>query len=172
ILKGAGARLRIDYAPELIGTRMQTNFREIWEGFTKNLFAGAKFSLPFALAVAAGVFLSHVVPPLLALLSVLMLAAGGGEWWAPLLLPTALVWLIQVATFAAVNRNWGVPVRYALAAPLGQALFIAILLNSALRVAAGSGVTWKGRKLYERSGVRPPRGGGVARTPDLPVTDE
>ncbi len=39
LLKSSGARLRIDYAPELLRTRMQTDLKEIWEGFTKNLFA-------------------------------------------------------------------------------------------------------------------------------------
>ncbi len=30
-LKRSGARLRIEYTPDLCNTRMQTNFREIWE---------------------------------------------------------------------------------------------------------------------------------------------
>jgi hypothetical protein len=69
------------------------------------------------------------------------------------------VWAIEVATFAIINFSWSVPVAYALTVPLGHARFVAILFNSAFRIATGSGVTWKGRRLYERaSGVRPPRG--------------
>ncbi len=169
ILKGARARLRAEYAPELIRTRMQTNFREIWEGFTKNLFAGAKFSLGLTVIGASGVLLFAVVPPLVAVLCML-LAISAGEVWAFLLIPTLAVWIIQVATFALINKAWDIPLVYALTVPLGHALFIAILLNSAARIATGRGVTWKGRKLYERAGVRPPRPG--ARTPDLPIADE
>ena len=171
MLKGRGARLRVEYAPGLAGTRMQTNFREIWEGFTKNLFAGAKFSLLRALAGATSVLLFSVAPPLIALVCALMLASGHeGEWLVPLLIPTSAVWVLQVATLAVTNRSWGIPAVYAFSAPLGHALFVAILLNSVIRIATGSGVTWKGRRLYERSGVRPPRAG--ATPPDLPIADE
>lgn len=55
------------------------------------------------------------------------------------------------------HRVWNIPAAYALTVPLAHALFVAIFLNSAARIATGRGVTWKGRRLYERAGVRPPR---------------
>jgi len=170
VLKGAGARLRVEYAPDLASTRMQTNFREIWEGFTKNLFAGAKFSFWRALAGACGVLLFSVAPALLAVFCALKLLTVAGHGWLQLFIPAALVWVIQAATFALINQSWRIPARYALTMPLGHALFVAILINSAVRIVIGSGVTWKGRKLYERAGVRPPR--GDTTTPNRPVTDE
>ncbi len=169
-LKRTGARLRVEYAPDLVRTRMQTNFREIWEGFTKNLFAGAKFSFVHAAAGAAGVCLVSVLPVFVAGVSAVMIARGGGAEWVKLFVPTFAVWIVQVAIFAVVNRNSQVPAVYALTMPLGHALFVAILLNSSIRVGTGRGVTWKGRKLYERAGVRPPR--RTRRTPDLPIADE
>lgn len=171
LLKASGARLRIDYAPELARTRMQTNLQEIWEGFTKNLFAGAKFSLPFAIFSAVSVFLYAVAPALLWMFCLLMLASGSGVEWTRLFVPALIVWLVQVATFAVINRNWGIPVAYALTVPLGHFLFILILLNSAFKIAAGRGVTWKGRTLYDRAGVRPPRPQNTPDT-DLPFADE
>lgn len=169
--KRAGARLRIEYGMDLLRTRMQTNLREIWEGFTKNLFAGAKFSLLQATAGAVSVILFAVAPLLVALSCAVLLAAGVEGRWLQLLIPSLAVWVVQVSIFAAVNRAWGIPVAYALSVPLGHALFVAILLNSAVRIATGRGVTWKGRKLYERAGVRPPRA-NTLETPDSPVTDE
>jgi hypothetical protein len=81
-----------------------------------------------------------------------------------LLWPALLVWAVQVAIFAVINFSWKLPVAYALTVPLGHALFVAILFNSAFRIVTGSGVTWKGRKLYERAGgVRPPRSGKRAQ---------
>lgn len=157
-LKRTGARLRIEYAPELVSTRMQTNFREIWEGFTKNLFAGAKFSFWRAVGAALIVLVFSVAPPVIAAVCGVSILSGSGGIWVQLFIPTLLVWAIQAATFALVNRTWDVPIAYAFTMPLGHALFVAILLNSAVRVATGRGVMWKGRRLYEREGVRPPRG--------------
>ena len=170
ILKGAGARLRLEYAPDLASTRMQTNFREIWEGFTKNLFAGAKFNLFQAVLGGIAVLLFGVAPLLVAVASLLAWLSGAQGEWMRLFVPTLIVWLIQVCIFVVVNRWTEIPLRYALTVPLGYALFVAILFNSAVRIATGRGVTWKGRRLYERAGVRPPR--GASATPDLPVADE
>lgn len=158
LLKMSGARLRLEYAPALISTRMQTNLREIWEGFTKNLFAGAKFSLARTFAGSLAVFLFAVAPPLVAASSLLLLAASARiNPWVGVFLPAFLTWLLQVMIFAAVSRSWKLPPAYALTVPLGHALFTAILLNSAVKIITGRGVMWKGRKLYEREGgVRPP----------------
>lgn len=168
LLKAAGARLRIEYAPALISTRMQPTFHEIWEGFTKNLFAGAKFDPLRTLAGGLGVLLFAVAPFFVAVLCAFCLWAGASGEWSRLLVPSLLVWLIQVTIFAVININWSVPVAYAFSVPLGHALFVAILFNSAFKIVTGSGVTWKGRKLYERAGVRPPRAGASER----PLADE
>ena len=157
LLKQAGARLRIEYAPTLISTRMQPTFGEIWEGFTKNLFAGTKFSLFQTVMGGLSVLLFAVAPVIVALVCVIGLWAGGSTEWLRLLVPLLLVWAIHVTTFAIVNAAWKTPIAYAFTVPLGHALFVAILFNSAFRIATGSGVTWKGRRFYERDGVRPPR---------------
>jgi glycosyltransferase involved in cell wall biosynthesis len=166
LLKAAGARLRIEYAPALISTRMQPTFGEIWEGFTKNLFAGAKYNLFQTIVGGFGVLLFAVMPFLVAAGCAVALLAGASSEWLRLLVPTGLVWVLQVAIFATINLSWNVPVAYALHVPLGHALFVAILFNSAFKITTRSGVTWKGRKLYERNGVRPPRAN--CRTPERP----
>ncbi|HEX8492754.1 MAG TPA: glycosyltransferase family 2 protein [Pyrinomonadaceae bacterium] len=157
LLKQAGARLRIEFAPTLISTRMQPTFGEIWEGFTKNLFAGTKFSLFQTVMGGISVLLFGVGPFVAVVVCVIGLWTGERDGQSSLLVPLLLVWAIQVTTFAIVNATWKTPIAYALTVPLGHALFVAILFNSAFRIATGSGVTWKGRKLYERNGVRPPR---------------
>lgn len=158
LLKLAGARLRIEYAPDLISTRMQPTFRDIWEGFTKNLFAGTKFNLFQSFVGGAGILLATIVPLLAAVVCAIALWAGAHAGLMKVFVPLVLVWAIQVAIFAFINLSWKLPIAYAFAAPLGHALFVAILFNSAFKIATGSGVTWKGRKLYERAGgVRPPR---------------
>ena len=172
LLKSAGVRLRVENGRRLARTRMQPTFGEIWEGFSRNLFAGARFSLWQTALGAASVLLFSVGPPLAALLCAFALVSGaGGAAWGHLLAPALLVYLLQVLIFTAVDREWGIPARYALTVPLGHALFVAIFLNSAVRIASGRGVSWKGRRLYERAGVRPPRG-RVVRRADFGNTDE
>lgn len=152
ILKGSGARLHLDYAPALVSTRMQPDLRSIWEGFTKNLFAGTKFSLWRTALGSLAVLLFAVAPFFIALFSVLMLLSGASAFWLSIFTPAFLTWLLQVAIFILINKNSGVPVVYAFTVPLGHALFTAILINSAIKILTGQGVTWKGRKLYEREG--------------------
>jgi chlorobactene glucosyltransferase len=153
ILKSYGARLRLEYAPELIRTRMQTNLREIWEGFSKNMFAGAKFSPALALAGSMAVLLFVILPPVTGLLWLLQLY--GVEVVGHL--AGFLVWVLQVFTFALTMKTWDVPARYSLTTPLGHILMLSILINSAVRVITGVGVRWKGQMLYSKKGVSAPR---------------
>ncbi|MBD0325189.1 MAG: glycosyltransferase, partial [Pyrinomonadaceae bacterium] len=158
LLKQEGARLRIEYAPDLISTRMQPTFRDIWEGFSKNLFAGTRFNLFQSFVGGLGILLATIMPILAAVVCAIALWAGANAELMKVFVPLVLVWAIQFVIFVLINLNWKIPIAYAFAAPLGHALFVAILFNSAFRIATGSGVMWKGRKLYERAGgVRPPR---------------
>jgi chlorobactene glucosyltransferase len=156
LLKHGGARLRIDYAPDLVRTRMQTNLQGIWEGFTKNLFAGTRFNLLQTIVAGIGILLFAVAPPFVAVLVAVLMAAGASGSWSNFLAPMLAVWVIQVFVFAVINWRWSIPPWYALTVPAGHMLFAAILANSAIKVASGMGVTWKGRTLYDRAGVRPP----------------
>ena len=154
-IKRSGARLLIDRAPALIATRMYTNFREMWECSTKNWFSGVNFSFPFALLCVVSMYVGAVVPPLIALVSIFVMAFGA-ELGA-VVVPAALSWLLQVVILAIVSRRSGVSPVYAFTTPLGLALIYAMLFDSSVRITTGKGVTWKGRKVYERRGVRPPR---------------
>jgi cellulose synthase/poly-beta-1,6-N-acetylglucosamine synthase-like glycosyltransferase len=163
MMKRAGARLFTEYAPDLVSTRMYRNFGEMWECSTKNWFSGMKFSLPFALSGVCFMYLISVVPPLIALAAAIGIAAGvSAELWR-LFIPAALSWLLQVLVLAMVSMRSEVYPAYALTAPLGLGLLYAMLFDSSMRITTGKGVTWKGRKLYERGGVRPPRLGTGAQ---------
>ncbi len=167
-LKQSGARIGFRYAPGLVRTRMYTNFREMWECSTKNWFSGMKFSAGLALCAVLTMYLFAVAPPVAALVCAARLAAGEGSWL--LFVPLLLTWAAQVSILAALNRRCRVPFAYALATPLGFATLYTMLLDSTVRVVTGRGVTWKGRKVYDRGGVRPPR--LRRQTQPLPFTDE
>jgi len=156
-IKRVGARLMIERAPALIRTRMYTTFSEMWECSTKNWFSGVNFSFPLALACVVSMYLGGVVPPLLALVSVLATVLGISAGLGLVIVAAGSTWLLQVLLMAIASKRSEVSVIYALTAPLGLALIYAMLFDSGIRITTGRGVTWKGRKIYDRRGVRPPR---------------
>ncbi len=168
MIKQSGARLLVEHAPALLRTRMYSNFKEMWECSTKNWFAGFRFSLPFAMSGVLSMYTMAVAPTLIALGSAIGIAAGGGGNLWLIFVPALASWLIQILVLAIVSKRSEVSPVYALTAPLGLGTLYAMLFDSSIRVTTGRGVTWKGRKIYERSGVRPPRVGVAARpVPDI-----
>lgn len=157
MIKRSGARLITEYAPNLVSTRMYRNFREMWECSTKNWFSGMKFSLSFALWCVIAMYLMSVVPPLIALVSAIGIAAGASADLWLLLVPSAFAWLLQVSVLAMASKRSEIHPAYSLTAPLGLGLLYAMLFDSSIRITAGRGVTWKGRRIYENNGVRPPQ---------------
>ena len=102
-------------------------------------------------------YLMSVVPPLIALASAIGIAAGvSADLWL-LFIPAALSWLLQVLVLTMASISSKVSPAYALTAPLGLGLLYAMLFDSSIRITSGRGVTWKGRRIYETGGVRPPR---------------
>ncbi|MEP6925946.1 MAG: glycosyltransferase family 2 protein [Pyrinomonadaceae bacterium] len=158
LLKQSGARFRLDYAPDLLQTRMYAGFREIWTGFTKNLFAGANFSLLNIIFGAVSIAMFGVLPVILAFFCFAAWLFTKQILFFWLLVPAILIYICQTIVFAVLYKAWSKPLGYAFFAPLGMALFGTILLNSAIKVLTGRGVIWKGRAIYKRSGanLQPP----------------
>ena len=149
IIKSKGLRLHIDDAPDFIQTRMYSGFGEIWEGFTKNLFSGMKFSLAKTIFGAVSIFLFGVLPVFFVFFALLF-----GQ--ITVFIPLFIVYILQIAVFVLIYKKWSGNPIYAFLAPLGLLIFLAILVNSTIKVSSGKGVTWKGRQIYEKGGVRPP----------------
>ena len=97
------------------------------------------------------------MPPLLALMSVLATVLGISAGLGPVIVAAASSWLLQVLLMAIASKRSEVSVIYAFTAPLGLALIYAMLFDSSVRITTGRGVTWKGRRIYDRRGVQPPR---------------
>lgn len=154
LLKSSGAHYRIEHAPDLLRTRMQTGFREIWDFLSRGLFAGMRYSL---VLVGFCIFTGYafvIAPPLVAAFCVLMAALGAsGQWCDVLITPSILVWAAQVTALIFICRNCDIPVAYALTTPLGLSLFYTALLTSVFNILRGKGVAWKERRVYERAGI-------------------
>lgn len=148
ILKNKKFKLRIDYA-EFVETRMYSGFREIWEGFTKNLFSGMKFSVAKTIFGSLSILMFGVLPLFFAIAFLFFSHTA-------LFFPLFAAYVFQVLIFIFINLKWRGNVFFAFLTPFGLALFLAILINSTVKVLSGKGVTWKGRAIYKKGGIRPP----------------
>jgi chlorobactene glucosyltransferase len=153
LLKRSGARYRIEHAPNLVRTRMQSCFREIWDFLSRGMFAGMRYSLLLsAVAILVG-YAFVVAPVVVAILSLLMLAAGASGEWLSLLVPTIIILATQSLVLMFICQKFDIPVAYAFTTPLGLSLFYTALLISTINIMRGKGVAWKERRVYQRSGV-------------------
>ncbi len=146
-IKRSGGRMLMESAPGLLRTRMYTNFTEMWESCTKTWFSGMKFSVPLVIVCVAWMYTMAVLPPLV---TIIALSTDMNP------LAAAICWLVQIVVLMLVGLRSGVSPIYALTAPLGLGLLYTMLLDSTIRISIGKGVTWKGRRIYERAGVTPP----------------
>jgi chlorobactene glucosyltransferase len=132
-------RLLVAEGTTLVRVRMYRSFREIWDGFTKNMYLGARGDIG---AIAGGVLFCaalSVAPPLLALASARERESGrAAEALGATLLVIAVAY--QGATYVSMPR------RLAIFAPIGIGMFGAIALNSTRRALSGAGFTWRGRR--------------------------
>lgn len=129
-------------------TRMYTNFGEIWEGWTKNLFfeLGRKwrrviFSIVILLAWG-------FIPSILFTWSVVKVFFQGAYTLPSLLIlaeSTFLLGLIIYNSWWQATKLFAIPSYYSFTVPLGILIYIAIILSSAYKVVSGMGVTWKER---------------------------
>jgi len=113
------------------------------------------FSLPLALFCVVSMYLFAVAPPLIAFAAAVAIALGADV--GSLFIPAALSWLLQVIVMAVISIRSRISPVYALTSPLGLGVIYAMLFDSSIRISTGRGVTWKGRRIYERRGVRPPK---------------
>jgi chlorobactene glucosyltransferase len=133
----AGKRLRMMYGESLLSTRMYRSLAEMTEGWSKNLYLGARQSL-------RGM-------PVLARLAPLGLMFGFAFWLVPPMLlilgiaPAATMLAVgcSLGYWALISHGMQIPVYFAVAYPLGAAMALWIAMRSTLRGAAR--VEWRGR---------------------------
>lgn len=141
----SGRRLGLYFAEPLIETRMYQSFGQIVEGWSKNVYLGARLSFreePL-LRLLAPVILIGAMAFWLVPLLVLLAPVFGGTVGTPLLAGAAFATLCATTFWAFISFGMGVPMKYGLLYPLGVLTAIAIVLRSTLRGARR--VEWRGR---------------------------
>jgi chlorobactene glucosyltransferase len=137
-------RLVVAGGEHLVRVRMYRSLHEIWNGFTKNMYAGARGDLRHLAGAAAFVALLSIVPA--------GLVVDGLVRKRPLRALEALLCLANgIAVEVRGLHYTRLPSRLAWWAPLGYAFCGAIVLNSTLRVLTGRGVEWRGRRYSGRN---------------------
>ena len=140
LVKHFGYRLQIMDGGDIMSCRMYTSMRDIWNGFSKNLFAGFRYSVP---AIAAVILFNAVTSlgPFFFLLSGLLSGSAHEPWFR-------LVFL-QVASL--ITMRWMLALRFrmnfwsAFLHPVAMIVLLAIAFNSCRWVLAAGGARWKGR---------------------------
>ncbi|HJN74988.1 MAG TPA: glycosyltransferase family 2 protein [Myxococcota bacterium] len=153
--KSKALRVGLRHAPGAFVVRLYERLGEIVSGYTKNLYEGMDRRPLLAVGAVLFIFVSTVLPYVLALgLAVGVLAAGWNlphwRWWGWLLLDCALIHVFRLRLERSDGRSgW-----HALTHPLGNAVFVFILCRSMFGVEA----TWKGRTFVDgKAAMGPPK---------------
>ncbi len=140
--KNEGYRVMLVDGRDGLEVRMYTSLREIWNGWSKNAFAGLDFSLRRTVNSTIGLLLLMVLPYIL-----LAWATAGLLTMKPSLLFLVSAFLCGLiwTRLAVIHAQLGGKARYGFLTPVGALVIAAILINSARRYRRHGGVAWKGR---------------------------
>lgn len=137
-LTARGEAYHVAFMTGIFSCRMYTSFSEIWEGWSKNLFAGFSYSWPKLLGVV-GFILGVVLLPWICLLGAPAMPVSVGVW-------AALTVGLQLGLRLYLDGVFAQDRRYAPTMALGWGLLALLLLSSAVKTTRGT-TTWKGRPL-------------------------
>jgi hypothetical protein len=133
IIKRAGFRQDVAYAPEFLAVEWYASLHEVIKGLEKNAFSGADYNIPLVLAGALLLMLCGIWP-----FAAIFLAGGVIQG---IYLATAALIMLMVADSARFHhsRPW-----HAVGYPLMSALFVFILLRTMLLNLWQGGIYWRG----------------------------
>ncbi len=147
-VKWNGYRLIVADGMKVARTRMYTSLREMWEGWTKNIYLGLRDRPALLWLGVFGATIALIVAlfmPTWPLIGMLWYLKGGG-WMAEIVIfESLLLWAFIIHVRAIVAQKMEISSWYAFTTPLGAGIFAAMMITSAVRVLSGKGVTWKGR---------------------------
>jgi len=133
IIKRAGFRQDVAYAPEFLAVEWYASLHEVIRGLEKNAFSGADYNIPLVLA---GVLL-HTLSSIWPFAAIFL---TGGVVQGIYLAMAALIMLVVADTARFHHsRPW-----YAVGYPLMSALFVFILLRTMLLNLWRGGIYWRG----------------------------
>ena len=147
-VKACGGRLTFLLGRPWVRTRMYQSFRDMWEGWSKNLYLLYRKSLGRLLAEVASLWLLDLVPLFGLLFSFDLRTRQAREVWA-LACVSILAWRHLAYTQSLAKAQFSK--RMAVYRLPGAAIYSCLLLNSARRYLWTEQIQWKGRSYGVRS---------------------
>jgi chlorobactene glucosyltransferase len=139
-IKEHDRKLVIRYGGAEVSCRMYSSFRQIWDGFSKNLFPGFNYSLAMISGVVIFNGITSVVP-FVAVAGGLVWGAIGSPWFLAAAIEGGLAILIRLLLAARFDMDrWPI-----LLHPIAMVVFLGIAVNSVRCFVVGQGAQWKGR---------------------------
>jgi chlorobactene glucosyltransferase len=139
LVKSKGYSLRVMDGVRIVSTRMYTSFKHIWEGFSKNLFPGFKYSLPAIGAVMVLNTATSVLP--FGFLAYAGISQTHHAWTTIVILQVAVLLGVRLMMAHRFKMN----LLATFAHPLAMGVVIGIAFNSARWSLVSGGLKWKGR---------------------------
>ena len=139
-VKKGGGRVVAFNGTDVVSCRMYRSFREIWEGFSKNLFAALGYNTAGLFALITLITALYIAP-----CAFLFRSLFAGEFtlllfWLPLAQITIAL-LCRLLIAAAFRQS----IAMAFLHLLSQIVLLAIACNSFYSIKFGKGASWKGR---------------------------
>ncbi|MEI8101913.1 MAG: glycosyltransferase family 2 protein [Chlorobium sp.] len=139
-VKKAGGTVTAFNGTDTVSCRMYRNGREVWEGFSKNLFAGLAYkTLPLLLMIVM-TLLFYIVPYLFFLHSLLNGEFGILLFWLPFSQITVVLFSRLLISFPFRQ-----PRLFVILHLFSEMALLAIAINSFYSIQFGKGSQWKGR---------------------------
>ena len=139
-VKKAGGTVAAYNGTDTVSCRMYRSRMEVWEGFSKNLFAGLGYSTPALFAMIVLTSLLYIVPYLFLVHSLLTGEFSFLFFWFPLL--QIAVVLFSRVIIAFIFRQ---PYSFVFLHFFSWIVLLAIAFNSFFSIKFGKGTLWKGR---------------------------
>lgn len=133
LLKRAGFRQELAYAPDFLGVEWYASVGEVIRGLEKNAFSGADYRIGLVLSGVIFQLVTGIWPYL-----ALLLTSGPTRW-----LNAAIVLLLTSLLIHGARRH-RVPLWHALGFPLALTLFCWIVLRTTTLNLLHGGITWRG----------------------------
>ena len=139
-VKKAGGSVVAFNGTDVVNCRMYRNFREIWEGFSKNLFAALGYSTPGLFVLIMLIAALYIAPCAFFFHSLLAGEFTVSLFWLPLA-QIGVAFLCRLLIALIFRQS----LTMAFLHVFSQIVLLAIAANSFYSIKFGKGASWKGR---------------------------
>jgi chlorobactene glucosyltransferase len=145
-------KIRIAIAEQLLRCRMYEGWTDMWEGLTKNAYAGLEYKMHIALVAIAGIVVANILSPVYLIAAIVWAAIQptSGVAWVAVTMSVVLI-LLQARPMNQIRLMLQLSWPYAFAVPPGSFLYLLITIGSMWQYYRRGNV-WKGRS-YNRQAL-------------------